>query len=403
MAKKSALIGKNVQRRSADVQWLYRFNAQGQTYSGETHTTDRREAEAFAAARKSEILGQVKKHTELGLTAMTFAAAVDAWWNEAGRHNVERGLRAQVDWLVNAVGANTRLADIREPLVTRVREARRDTVRTCAINGTRPVTDNTVNHTLTTFRTIVNYAHLHHGAAVAPIAWAKIMIDLPAHEIRVLSEDELRQIIALVRPDMHDALAFALASAKRIDEILSLTWGQIDWNVDHPTMRLRVKGDRPVIDPLGSTELAILRRQLAHQGKPAKGDRVFTCVAQRTRDYHNRVTGEVVKSQVAGQRYPLSYGQLSGELERVCKELGLEGVSIHVLRHTAATMMLRAGVPIEDVSRALNHADIAITLKHYAKVTSTEVRGAKEAIAQKVAANLQQGAAPVLQLVALKG
>lgn len=400
MAKKSPLIGKNVQRKSADLPWLYRFNAQGQTYTGQTHTTDRKQAEALAAARKAEILGQVKKHTELGLSAMTFADAADAWWNEAGRHNVERGLRAQVEWIVNAVGAKTRLQDIREPLVTRVREARRDTVRACAVNGTRPVTDNTVNHTLTTFRTIVNYAHLHHGAAVAPIAWAKIMLDLPAPEIRVLSEAELRQIIGAVRPDMHDALAFALASAKRIDEILSLTWGQIDWDNAHPTMRLRTKGDKPVIDPLGATELAILRRQLAHQGKPAKTDQVFTHIAQRTRDYHNRVTGEVVKSQVAGQRYPLTYGLLSNELERACKELGIEGVSIHVLRHTAATMMLRAGVPIENVSRALNHASIDITLRHYAKVTAVEVRSAKDAIAEKVAAQLQRAAAPLLQLVA---
>jgi integrase len=400
MAKKSPLIGKNIQRRSADVAWLYRFYCDGQNYNGETHTTDRKEAEALAAARKAEVVSQAKKNTELGLSAMTFADAADAWWNEAGRHNVERGLRAQVDWLVTAVGAKTRLSDIREPLVTRIRELRRDTVRTCAVNGTRPVTANTVNHTLTTFRTIVNYAHLHRGAAVAPIAWAKIMLDLPAHEIRVLSEEELRQIIALMRPDMHDALAFALASAKRIDEILSLTWGQIDWNVDHPTMRLRVKGDKPVIDPLGSTELAILRRQQSHQANPAKTDRVFTHVAQRTRDYFNRITGEKVKSQVAGRRYPLTYGLLSGELERVAKELGLEGVSIHVLRHTAATMMLRAGVPIEDVSRALNHASIDITLRHYAKVTNVEVRSAKEAIAKKVAANLQQGTTPLLQLVA---
>jgi len=40
----------------------------------------------------------------------------------------------------------------------------------------------------------------------------------------------------------------------------------------------------------------------------------------------------------------------------------------HASRHTAATLMLNAGVPLEVVSETLGHAGLAITKDVYAKV-----------------------------------
>jgi len=390
MAKATTLFGKNVQRKSADLPFLYRFNVNGKTYTGETLEHDLKKAEAFVKARKAEVLGQAKHHVALGLSPMTFGQACDVWWDGQGRHNV-KDLSAQVTWLREKVGEKTLLQDIRAPLVLAVREARRDTERFCAVNGTRKITSSTVNGTLVLFRSIVSYAHLHHSAPIAPIAWSKLHIKLDEHEIRVLTKDELGAILGKLRPDLHDVIGFALASAKRIDEILSLTWEQIDWNMAHPTMRLRTKGGKQAIDPLNASALAILRRQLAHQGEGVKKtDRVFTFVARRTRDHIHRITKAVIGSHVAGKRYPLDYATLCFEFRKVVTALGIEGVTIHVLRHTAATWMLRGGVPIEDVSRALGHANIAITLKHYAKVTSVEVRGALDVLGKIVAAELQR-------------
>ena len=43
-------------------------------------------------------------------------------------------------------------------------------------------------------------------------------------------------------------------------------------------------------------------------------------------------------------------------------------VRFHDLRHTAATLALRQGVPLHTVSRMLGHADPAMTLRRYAHV-----------------------------------
>jgi integrase len=52
----------------------------------------------------------------------------------------------------------------------------------------------------------------------------------------------------------------------------------------------------------------------------------------------------------------------------------LPRISPHDLRHTAGTLMLRRGVPIEVVSKLLGHANISITLNVYRHVGDDEIR-----------------------------
>jgi integrase len=60
--------------------------------------------------------------------------------------------------------------------------------------------------------------------------------------------------------------------------------------------------------------------------------------------------------------------------------LGLTGVRLHDLRHTAATLMLGAGVPLKVVSEALGHSSIGITADVYAHVTPELRREAADAM-----------------------
>jgi integrase/recombinase XerD len=56
----------------------------------------------------------------------------------------------------------------------------------------------------------------------------------------------------------------------------------------------------------------------------------------------------------------------SSELRQVFVEAGLPNRHSQQLRHTAAVEWLRAGIPLEEVSRLLGHASIRTTEKHYA-------------------------------------
>jgi site-specific recombinase XerD len=62
-------------------------------------------------------------------------------------------------------------------------------------------------------------------------------------------------------------------------------------------------------------------------------------------------------------------------LRRFATAAGLDGdkVTFHTARHTAATMLLSLGVPIEVVSKILGHSDIATT-QIYAKILAKQVK-----------------------------
>jgi len=64
---------------------------------------------------------------------------------------------------------------------------------------------------------------------------------------------------------------------------------------------------------------------------------------------------------------------------RIIKRAGLRDIRIHDLRHTHATLMLKAGVHPKVVSERLGHANIGITLDIYSHV----LPGLQEAAAEK--------------------
>ena len=72
---------------------------------------------------------------------------------------------------------------------------------------------------------------------------------------------------------------------------------------------------------------------------------------------------------------PLSRQRLVAGLRRAADEAGVyrtEPLRLHDLRHTFATGLLRAGVPVTLVSATLGHANPSITLKVYSHVIPSD-------------------------------
>jgi integrase len=76
---------------------------------------------------------------------------------------------------------------------------------------------------------------------------------------------------------------------------------------------------------------------------------------------------------------PINPNAMTLAFQRILKRAGLNGVRIHDLRHTHATLMLKAGVHPKVVSERLGHANIGITLDIYSHV----LPGLQEAAAEK--------------------
>jgi site-specific recombinase XerD len=61
--------------------------------------------------------------------------------------------------------------------------------------------------------------------------------------------------------------------------------------------------------------------------------------------------------------------------KRCATRAGIEGASIHTLRHTAASHLVMAGVDLATVARILGHRDITTTMV-YAHLASDHLQGA---------------------------
>ena len=76
---------------------------------------------------------------------------------------------------------------------------------------------------------------------------------------------------------------------------------------------------------------------------------------------------------------PLDPGVISHSFAAVLKRAGLPHIRFHDIRHTHATLMLKAGVHPKVVSERLGHASVAFTLDTYSHV----VPGLQEAAAKR--------------------
>jgi integrase len=78
----------------------------------------------------------------------------------------------------------------------------------------------------------------------------------------------------------------------------------------------------------------------------------------------------------AGERV----GSIKKGFAAACERAGLEDVSPHTIRHTAAVHMVAAGVPMAQVSQYLGHSSIAVTERVYARFAPDHLRAAADVL-----------------------
>ena len=70
----------------------------------------------------------------------------------------------------------------------------------------------------------------------------------------------------------------------------------------------------------------------------------------------------------AKEGMPLTQRFVKREFRRLLAKAGVRPVRLYDLRHTAATMVIAAGVLVKVISELLGHASISFTLERYSHV-----------------------------------
>lgn len=134
----------------------------------------------------------------------------------------------------------------------------------------------------------------------------------------------------------------ALHTGARRGELLSLSWERVDFRVATATFT-KTKGKRDRVVPLNPETVAMLRRLQAQtllEGGPFIG--------------MDDNTGR--------------------EWGRIRKDAKVPDVTIHDLRRTFVTRLIRANVPLPTVQKLAGHSTIQTTLKHYNWVSDDDTR-----------------------------
>lgn len=159
-------------------------------------------------------------------------------------------------------------------------------------------------------------------------------------------------------------IRLAAAIGARRGELLACRWSDIDWNT--PKLRIerslyQVKGEigikptktrqaRVVTIPPSLIEYLKLHREAQEQDRAMFGP-----------DY--RADLDLIFATPDGNyRKPDSVSWTACDIAR---RAGLKGVGLHALRHTHASALLAAGVPVANVSKRLGHRDAHTTAKIY--------------------------------------
>ena len=188
-------------------------------------------------------------------------------------------------------------------------------------------------------------------------------------EMRVLSRDEQQRLVAFLLRDM-DIYKFgvllALYTGLRIGELCALQWGDIH----DETLTVRKTMQRLKAQEKGKTELSV--------GAPK------TRTSQRTIPITSFIAPylHTFDKDRKPDEYVLGTADLPVVEPRVMqykfdgymKELHMEDVTPHTLRHSFATRCVECGMDVKTLSCLLGHSSVATTMNRYVHISADQMR-----------------------------
>ncbi len=274
------------------------------------------------------------------------------------------GYEGAIDsWILPRLGG-TKVAALTPSVVVEFMTALRSDK---SANGRQGLSARTVQLTVGVLKSACAFAVQTEMTARNPIAGVR----RPRSESKSMRVWTTAEAKAFLEATAHDRLAFAwallLARGLRRGELCGLKWSAVD--LDAGT--LRIEATRTIVN--GET--------VPSRPKTAAGLRSISLDAHLISLLRTLKARQAAERLGAGPAYedngylvadelgrPYRPDTISGWFDLRVKETGLPRIRLHDCRHTSASLMLAAGVPVKVVSEMLGHANVSVTLSVYAHV-----------------------------------
>ncbi len=203
-------------------------------------------------------------------------------------------------------------------------------------------------------------------------------------EVRVLSVNEAKQLVSVIKADRLEALWLcALTVGLRKGELLGLRWADI--NFDSGTLTVRQALQRSG----GKLTLAEPKTALSRRTVPVPEQTLAALKTRRRTQRGERIaagaswvdSGLVFTTYAGG---PLEPRNVNRSWYGIRAKVGLDQVRLHDLRHSCASFLLAAGASPRTVMKTLGHSQISLTMNTYAHVLPELERTAVDAAAETI-------------------
>ena len=219
----------------------------------------------------------------------------------------------------------------------------------------------TVRDILTVVHEILGFIRKDSDNALPAIAISYPKVERT--ELRVLSGKEQQQLTdyLLDHTDRYKfAVLLSLLTGLRIGEICGLRWKDISLKTNVLTVThtvQRIKNPDPVSVPrtvltFGTPKTPTSKRTIPFTDGLAELFRMF-------------YQGSPNTFVLTGTEHFMEPRALQRKLKKYTRELGMQDVHFHTLRHTFATRCVELGCDIKTLSELLGHANITITMNRY--------------------------------------
>lgn len=363
------------------LRW-YKGEANGKRrYSSEiVEAPSKREAEKVLRAKQ----GQVDRGEVVEPTRETVAEFLERWLTTAAAHKVRARSLADYRYMVEHY------------VVPKLGAIRVRALRTSDVQGLVGELAARVSPRTVRFAYRVLCAALGQAVKWQELPRNPAMgVDLPAdtgREMRALSVEEVAKLrAALVGTRFAVLFDLALLTGMRPSEILGLRWQDVDLeagtvSVAQVLSRARSRNGKPAPWAFTAPKTGKSRRTiplLPELVDALRRHRAAQAAEVLRRPAYAR-TLDLVFATSVGQ--PLSVRDIVGRhFKPALRRAGLpKSVRLYDLRHTAASLLVASGLPINVVSELLGHASPVMVLKTYAHTFEGQRRQATERLGRLI-------------------
>lgn len=186
--------------------------------------------------------------------------------------------------------------------------------------------------------------------------------------IRFLTVEEAKALLEAATPHLRPIIIMALETGMRRGEILRLTWDDVD-KKNGSIYIAETKNGEPRHVPMSNR----LRATLDALPRSIQSRHIFTESIKKTPKSRDRK--RPLNQPIGKGGKPFRYVDTS--FESACAKAGITGFRFHDLRHTAASHMAMAGVPLKTIGEILGHKTAAMT-ERYSHLTPEHKKQAVE-------------------------